>query len=66
MQKPLTIEEIYSKLKPIFGNKIDELYLRYAMSANLEEKEDIAHMLTALYQKISINCLIRKFCLNRQ
>ncbi len=50
-QKSLSIEEICRKLKPIFGKKVDEIYLRYSMAETREEKEDIAHFLNALYQK---------------
>ena len=37
----LTIEEICRKLKPVFGKKIDEIYLRYAMADTREEREEI-------------------------
>ena len=51
MQKSLSIEEISTKLKPILGKKIDELYFRYSMSESLEEKNQIIQILSALYQK---------------
>ncbi len=47
----LTIEDISNKLKPILGSKIDELYFRYTLSESLEEKNEILHVLAALYQK---------------
>ena len=50
-QKQLTIEELSSKLKPILGNKIDELYFKYTLADSLEEKNEIAHILGALYNK---------------
>jgi hypothetical protein len=37
-QKSLSIEEISSKLKPILGRKIDELYLDI-LCLNLQKKE---------------------------
>ncbi|HPD81778.1 MAG TPA: DUF87 domain-containing protein [Candidatus Pacearchaeota archaeon] len=51
IQKTLSIEEISSRLKPILGNKIDELYFRYTVSDSLEEKNQILCVLGALYQK---------------
>lgn len=50
-QRSLSIEEISSKLKPILGRKIDELYFRYSMSESLEERNQIVQILSALYQK---------------
>ena len=50
-QRALTVEELCRKLKPIFGKKIDNIYLKYSMAERGEEKEDIAHMLNALYHK---------------
>ena len=50
-QRPLTIEEICRKLKPVFGNKIDQIYLRYSMAQTQEERIEIANILNALYQK---------------
>jgi hypothetical protein len=50
-QRPITVEEICNKLRPVFGKKIDEVYLQYSMAEGREEREDIAHMLNALYHK---------------
>jgi len=47
----LTVEEICSKLRPVFGKKIDDMYLKYAMADNRDEKEEIAGILSALYHK---------------
>lgn len=47
----ISIEEISNKLKPILGSKIDELYFRYTLSESLEEKNEILHILAALYQR---------------
>ena len=49
--KSISVEEISSKLKPILGRKIDELYFRYSMSESLEEKNQIIQILSVLYQK---------------
>jgi hypothetical protein len=51
LQRSLSIEDISTKLKPILGSKIDELYFRYSMSESLEEKNQIIQILSALYQK---------------
>ena len=51
LQRSLSIEEISTKLKPILGNKIDELYFRYSMSESPEERSQIVQILSALYQK---------------
>ncbi|MCA9488170.1 MAG: ATP-binding protein [Nanoarchaeota archaeon] len=51
MNKPLTIEELSRKLKPLFGSKIDSLYFKYTTSESPEERMEILQFLTALYQK---------------
>jgi len=51
MQRNISIEEISTKLKPILGNKIDELYFKYSLSDSLEEKNQILQILSVLYQK---------------
>ncbi len=50
-QRSISVEEICRKLRPIFGNKIDEIYFRYSVSESKEEKEELMHFLSALYQK---------------
>lgn len=50
-QKPLSIEEIATKLKPLFGEKIDEVYFKYSIAEDLDERRDLAQFLIALYQK---------------
>ncbi|MCX8147273.1 MAG: DUF87 domain-containing protein [Candidatus Woesearchaeota archaeon] len=49
--KPLTVEELCRKLKPIFGRKIDLLYLKYALADSKEKKAEIEQALTALFHK---------------
>ncbi|MEK6833357.1 MAG: DUF87 domain-containing protein, partial [Nanoarchaeota archaeon] len=51
MQRNISIEEISTKLKPILGNKIDELYFKYSLSDSPEEKNQIIQILSVLYQK---------------
>ena len=38
-QKPLTIEEIANKLRPVFGKRIDEIYFQYTVADSKEERE---------------------------
>ena len=51
IQRQLPVEELCRKLKPLFGDKIDNLYFRFSVSNSLEEKNEIFQMLTLLYQK---------------
>jgi len=51
MQYKLSIEELCRKLKPIFGKRIDELYMRYTMAETKEEKEELTQMFSILYNK---------------
>jgi hypothetical protein len=51
VQRALTIEEICVKLRPVYGKKIDDLYLQYAMADSREEKEEMGQVLNALYHK---------------
>ncbi len=59
IQRPLAIEEICNKLRPVFGKKIDEIYFQYAVADGREEREEIAHVLNTLYQKY-LNQLLDK------
>lgn len=51
IQRQLPVEELCRKLKPLFGEKIDELYFRYSVANSLDEKNEIFQILTLLYQK---------------
>ncbi len=51
MQRTLTVQEMCRKLKPIFGKKMDDLYLKYSLLDNLVSKNEIEQALNALYQK---------------
>ena len=51
IQRTITIEEISKKLKPLFGKKIDELYMKYSLADTLEEKNEIMQFLKILYEK---------------
>lgn len=59
IQRPLAIEEICNKLRPVFGKKIDEIYFQYTVADGREEREEIAHVLNTLYQKY-LNQLLDK------
>lgn len=49
--RPITVEEICTKLRPVFGKKIDRLYLKYSLLDNPEKKEQIQQLLNILYEK---------------
>ena len=51
MQSIISIERLCKKLRPIFGNKIDRIYLRYSLSDSQEERRKIEQVLNALYEK---------------
>ncbi len=63
MQRQLTIEEICNKLRPVFGKKIDDIYFKYAIAEDREEREEIAHILNALYQRNLVELLDKKVLL---
>jgi len=63
MQQKLTVEEIAAKLKPLFGKKIEDLYLRYAMADSREEKDEIVSIFNALYHKYLSELLEKKILL---
>lgn len=62
-QKTLSIEEISTKLKPILGSKIDELYFKYTVSDSPEERNQILCVLGALYQRYLGKFLDKKLLL---
>lgn len=51
MLKKMSIEYLCTKLRPIYGKKIDDLYFRYIMAETDDEKEEISHYFYALYKK---------------
>ena len=59
IERPLSVEEICNKLRPVFGKKIDEMYFRYTVADSREAREEIGHILNALYQK-HLNQLLDK------
>jgi len=59
IQRALTVEEICNKLRPVFGERIDEIYFQYTVSDGREEREEIIRILNALYQKY-LNQLLDK------
>jgi len=48
LNQSLSIEQLCNKLRPLLGKKVDDIYLRYAMSSSLDEKSEIANILNAL------------------
>lgn len=57
--RPLSVEEICNNLRPVFGKKIDDIYFKYSTAEGREEREEIANILNALYQK-NLNQLLDK------
>jgi len=51
MLRAITVEEICRKLKPVLGEKADQLYLKYAMSETRDDREQIQRLLNILYEK---------------
>jgi hypothetical protein len=51
MEQALTTEELCRRLKPIFGSRIDQLYLKYTLADNRKDKEEIAQFISVLYEK---------------
>ncbi len=60
---PITVEELCNKLRPVFGKKIDDVYLRHAMAQTREEKEEIEQLLNILYRKHLSELLDKKVLL---
>jgi hypothetical protein len=51
MRVDLSVEELCRKLRPVFGKKVDLLYLRYKLSDSMDKKREIEQALNALYHK---------------
>lgn len=47
----ITAEELCRKLKPIFGKKIDRLYMQYTLTDSREKRAEIEQALSVLYEK---------------
>lgn len=47
----LPVEELCRKLRPIFGSKIEKVYLKYTLAKSIEERFEIEQALNALYHK---------------
>jgi len=45
------IQEMSKKLKPILGSKIDELYFKYLIAEDYEEKNEMIQFISILYKK---------------
>ena len=58
-ERPLSVEEICSKLRPVFGKRVDEIYFQYTVGDGRDERDEIVHVLNALYQK-NLNQLLDK------
>ena len=51
MLSSIPVEELCRKLKPVFGKKIDALYMKYTLADGIEQRIEIEQMLNLLYQK---------------
>ncbi len=51
MIRQLTAEEISRRLRPILGDKIDKIYLKYALADNATDRVQMEHALKILYEK---------------
>ncbi|MEM4267129.1 MAG: hypothetical protein QW404_03695, partial [Candidatus Nanoarchaeia archaeon] len=47
----IAVEELCKKLKPVFGKKIDRLYLQYTLTDSREKRAEIEQALSVLYEK---------------
>jgi len=47
----ISVQELCKKLKPVFGNKMDLLFLQYTMADSKEKKAEIEQALSVLYEK---------------
>ena len=46
-----TVEELCRKLKPVMGEKIDKIYLKYQLTEKREKKDEIYQALAVLFEK---------------
>jgi len=51
MLSMIPVEELCRKLKPVFGSKIDKLYMQYSLTEDLHKRLEIESTLNALFQK---------------
>ncbi|MBS3135566.1 ATP-binding protein [Candidatus Woesearchaeota archaeon] len=49
--RELTAEEICRRLRPVLGEKIDRIYLKFALSQSNDERLEMEHALKILYEK---------------
>ncbi len=51
MLSSFSVEELCKKLRPVFGSRVDALYLRYTLAENTEARLEIEQVLNILYRK---------------
>ncbi len=51
MQHAIPVEDIFRKLRPIFGKKVDQLYMQYSLAEDREAREQIERGVKVLYEK---------------
>ena len=57
--RPLTVEDMCIKLKPLVGDDADKLYSRYRLATTGKERAEVEQMISAMYQKY-IGSLLEK------
>jgi len=63
--RQVTIEDMCKRLKPVLGDKIDKLYLKYQIADKREKKEEIQSALALLYEKhLGVSLLGEKILLD--
>src|SRR3989338_3074739 len=50
-ERPLTIQEICKKLKPVLGRKVEVLFMNWTFAEDPERKREAEQMIQALYLK---------------
>lgn len=55
-----TVEDICRRLRPIFGKRIDQLYLKYVLTTDRDAKAEMEQAINALYQKHLTDSLLNE------
>jgi predicted transcriptional regulator len=63
-ERPTSIKDLCRKLRPVYGDKMDRLYLRYELADTIEERRQIEQAIKILYEKaLSTSLLAEKVLL---
>jgi hypothetical protein len=58
--RPLSVEEMCRRLRPLFGKKVDELYMAHVLSSDRETREEMERVINALYRKHLTDSLLNE------